>query len=299
VVSDTPDLKDGDAMKLNRLLLAGIVLGGPLWFAFALDAHAQNTAAVGGRGGTSFSIRCPADKILTGIKVDAGMWVDRITPSCAFPTSIADGGWDVNGYLSKSAGKWHLGNREQRAGCSQGYAVKGFTVKSGNYVDSIAVSCAKLGRSWRTTSTTKTLSAVGGGGGTSQPAKACSGDMLAVGIHGKAGEYVDSFGLICGSIMPVAPVPQAPVSGLRVSTLRPTFYWTPAKKALGKYTLCVNLTAGAPCSAPGTFKTEVDSMSTSWTPPADLPFRRGERVYWGMSACNDNGCRSKSAYFIP
>lgn len=285
--------------KPNQLFLVSLVLGGALGLATPIDARAQNTAAVGGRGGTSYSIRCPVDKILTGIKVDAGMWVDRIRPSCALATSIADGGWDVNGYLTKSAGKWHLGNREQRAACGQGYAVKGFKVKSGSYVDSIVVTCAKLGRSWRTTSTTKTLSAVGGGGGTSQPAKACSGDMPAVGIHGKAGEYVDSFGLICGSIMPAAPVPQAPINGLRVSTLQPTFYWTPAKNALGNYTLCVNLTANAPCSAPGTFKTEVSSRSTSWTPPADLPFRRGERVYWSMSACNDNGCRSRSAYFIP
>lgn len=257
-----------------------------------------NTTTVGGRGGTSYSIRCKPHEIMYGLRVYSGWWIDRVTPMCAAGTNIMAGGWDFSYTHSVSAGKSHIGNSEKTAACAQGYAVRSFKANAGDYVNSLVITCVKLGKSWRATNTTTALPLVGASGGTSYPARTCSESMPAVGIHGKAGEYVDRFGLICGYILPSRPVLQAPINGLRVSTKRPTFYYKDGPGTADLWnTICINLISTADCSGPNTVKATLDFMTNSWTPTEDLPFNRSEKVYWSVNACNDSGCKSSVGNF--
>ena len=274
----------------------------PLLFIFATvtaqPTFSQNTGVYGGSGGTSYVIRCTPYEILVGIGVNAGLWIDRISLWCAEPGSVMTGGYDVSGAATLSAGKAHFGTSEKRAGCGGSpNAVKGLRLTAGQYVNTIALKCAKLGRSWRTDYTMTDVAPIGGVPGPNAATRTCGGQMVAVGIHGRAGEYVDAIGLLCGYVLPSKPVPQGPINGLNVTTKRPTFYWSGGQHDLGKNTICLNTVASADCAAPGTVKAEIEYNLSSWTPTEDLPFQRGTRVYWSINACNDNGCRSGVGYF--
>ena len=110
--------------------------------------------------------------------------------------------------------------------------------------------------------------------------------------------YVDRIGLVCGYILPATPVLLAPASG-DVITRRPVFDWDDNLRINKPYRICLNLSSGAGCSISGTVRADVDE--SKWTPATDLPFTRGDLVYWRVEACNDNGCRhaSRSFRFMP
>ena len=286
-------------MIFSRIGYTGLVLVVALAWTGVRPASAQNTSIVGGSGGTSFSIRCKSNEVLIGLRVKSGLWTDQIRPQCASGMSISDGGWGGSRTHSSGAGKDHFGTTEKVVSCNQKHAVTGFRVDYGQYVNGITLTCSRLERSWRTTSSTAQLARVGGSTGPKSASKSCGSAMHGVGIRGKAGEYVDAFGLLCGNILPTKPTLQAPVAGLRVSTKRPTFYFNNAAYDLSR-TICVNTNVTADCAAPGTVIVEVSNQSDSWTPNQDLPFSARNKAYWSVNACNDNGCkRSNVGDFYP
>ncbi|TAK51709.1 MAG: hypothetical protein EPO25_15745 [Gammaproteobacteria bacterium] len=259
-------------------------------------AVGANTAAVGGSGGSSYSIQCDSGMLLVGIYVAYGLWMDLVGARCASARDAVTGTWD-NASDFPSVGYPHLGTTRKQGTCPAGYAVKSFKVSSGSFVNSISLTCNRLGQSWRTTTSTVQLAKLGATGGTARTAQACSGSSHAIGIHGRKGEFIDAFGLICGSVPPSTPALQAPVNGLRVTSRRPTFYWTGAARNLGRTTVCLNPTQVSDCLATAAVTGTVDYTSSNWTPVQDLPFASGIRIYWMVKICNDNACRTRSSYF--
>jgi len=278
-----------------RLLLVAAAWG----LGLAPLLAAQDSKIVGGSGGTRYLIRCPVGSIVTGLRISSGAWIDRITPFCAQVKDVLTGSWDWNkNYPVGGAGKEHLGNTTRDYKCAQREVLKGFRGTAGNYVNSLILQCYTLGRSWGTWSfESRALAKAGGSGGTSFDTQRCGGAMPAVGIQGRAGAFVDAFGLVCEYILPIAPTPKSPVQGAWIrDNPRPTFYWSGGahEKSL---TICLNRTTGAPCSAPGTLQFQLtDLLSNSWTPAENLPYL-GNPVYWSLNACNDNGCRVRGSYF--
>jgi hypothetical protein len=173
------------------------------------------------------------------------------------------------------------------------------------YMNRIELKCYKLGAGARTTSQIDTQGASVGqssdAGGSQFGPYTCDENKSAIGIRGKAGEYVDSFGLICGYIMPTAPVLLTPVNATDVTAKRPTFDWDPASRITQPYKVCMNLTSTAGCAISGTLTASVSKSNSAWTPTADLPFQRGDVVYWRVEACNENGCKNavKSFRYMP
>jgi hypothetical protein len=261
--------------------------------------EAQNTFTIGGSGGTSYTLACKDDEVLVGIRTASGSWIDRISAVCA-RASLACCGWS-NAYTTENAGKEHLGNTYDGRVCPAGYAVKSFHGTAGWYTNSISLTCHKLGSGARTQSTSSRLSSIGNVNGSVLGPHTCGEAKPARGIRGKAGEYVDSFGLTCGYILPTVPVLLVPVNGSDVTTKRPLFDWDPIDRIQGMIKVCLNLSTSAECSISGTVKAEVHPLTTSWRPSEDLPFTRGDKVYWRVEACNDNGCKHtvRSFRFMP
>lgn len=278
----------------SRRASCGLLLS--LCFSMHAAAFVQSTPAVGGTGGNSYRAECRSDEILVGLHVAYGLWTDQVGGICATARDVLTGTWEGTRTIG-GAGYPHLGTTKKELTCPAGYGVKSFTASSGSFINSITLTCHKLGQSWRTTSTSTRLARLGASGGSPQPAYGCSGGMHAVGIHGKAGEFVDSFGLLCGSVPPSTPTLQAPTGGLAVASRRPTFYWTGANRDLGTNLVCLNATQTSDCLATGTVRGEVDYTVSNWTPAEDLPFGRGTRVYWTVRICNDNDCRTRTSYF--
>lgn len=285
-------------MNRIRSVSIGLVTGTALLLSLGGTLEAQNTAKAGGTGGTSYNIKCQDGFVLVGLRVTYGSWIDWIKGFCQ-SIDIGNGSWMDSGMLDGVGGSG-LGTTKAFL-CPSGYAVKGFRGKAGWYVNSMILTCRKLGPSARTQSESKDLEKAGGSDGTAYGPHACGDAKPAIGMYGKAGQYIDSFGLICGYLMPTVPSLVAPSSGVDVTTKRPTFDWDAAARITKPYQICINLSSGAGCSISGTIKATINPPTTQWTPSSDLPFTRGDVVYWRIEACNDNGCKStsKSFRFMP
>jgi len=286
-------------MKASRRIARSVLLG--LSFAsFSITtATAQNTSSAGGSGGTSFSYKCPEGMVLVMIRGYAGQWIDQIEGICRQP-DIATGSWSTatGGTGIGPAGANHVGTASREAKCDPGYAMKEFNGSAGWYVHSISSTCYKLGASARTGTTTKYGGQMyGGSQATPYGPYKCPDSKPAIGIFGRAATYVDRFGLICGYIMPSTPVLISPASGTDVTTKRPTFDWDDARFITKSYKICINTSAGASCSQSGTISATTNTTTTQWAPTTDLPYTRGDIVYWRVEACNDSGCTPKSGSF--
>jgi hypothetical protein len=282
--------------------LAGLLLGMVLAGAAIPSAAAQNTPLVGGSGGTAFGPRaCPEGYVLVGLYVLYGAWIDKVGGLCR-RINVADGSWGNEESNTGGNGGDNFGSKIMTQKCPSGSALKGFRARYGSFVHRIHMICQKLRSGGRTTGEI-TLEPWVGSVANSGPQEGgphnCGDAKPAMGFRGRAGTYVDAFGLSCGYIMPGTPTLLAPASGASVLTKRPLLDWDPAPRITMPYRICLNLSSGADCSISGTIRAE--TSDTKWTPTSDLPFSRGDMVYWRVDACNENGCRSatRSFRFMP
>jgi hypothetical protein len=261
--------------------------------------RAQNTPTGGGTGGTSYNLRCTESQVLVGISVQSGQWIDQISVKCR-TVNLSDGSTGDFKWIGLVGGNL-APSTHALAECPSGFAVKSFEGRGGLYVNYLILSCKKLGPSARTQGTSQETGSLGSWGGVKFGPYTCGDAKPARGIQGRAGLYIDSFGLSCGYIMPATPLLVAPLTGASVTNKRPTFDWDPVERITKPYNLCINVSPGADCSISATLKASIDAPATQWTPRTDLPFARGDVVYWKIEACNDNGCRNatRSFRFMP
>jgi hypothetical protein len=262
-----------------------------LLLALSGAAHAQNTNILGGTGGTSYRILCPEGEVLTRVAGWHGSWLDIVSAYCR-KVNVANGSWEGGEHHAGSGGGDLATAFHGNILCPSGYAVKSFRAKYGSFVHRIFATCHKLGASGRTQGEKSEELWLGATGGpqTGGPIS-CSEAKPAIGIVGREGLYVDGFGLVCGYIMPGTPTLMSPAHGIDVTVRRPAFDWDPVPRITKPYRICINLSPGAGCSVSGTIKADIEMSKTQWTPAANLPFARGDMVYWRVDACNDNGCK--------
>lgn len=187
-------------------LLFGIGLGCPE------QGLTTDLRPLGGAGGNYFRAECPKGFYLVGLAGRAGEWVDRIAPVCApwLRGSQTFGAPSIGPSFGASGG-----GQEQQAICrgvshNQIIAVQSWHIDalpSGNrFVQYIQAYCLSLAPPadqvlWNFGSE----SAAAKERVTSGPyGTACPAGEAPVGIHGRAGLFVDAVGLICGPL-PVGP----------------------------------------------------------------------------------------------
>ena len=266
------------------------------------QSHAQNTTAIGGYGGTAFTATCPDGQVLIGLSVWKGSWLDSVTGVCA-KVSIANGSWSTTTSMAEYGTmpmNTNPANKQYRP-CASGYAIKGYKGTAATYVHGITLRCERLGSSARTIGDATFLASMGGPGGNAYSPYTCPDAKPAIGIYGRAGTYVDRFGLVCGYIMPTTPVLTAPPNGVQVTAPRPRFDWDAADRMTHPYRICINVVPIVTCSISGGITAAVPIGTTDWTPAYDLPYLRGAVVHWRVEACNENGCKAatKKFQFVP
>ncbi len=212
---------------------------------FVLSAQAQTDVIlppIGGGGGGQFvaSGRCPQGQLLTGFELRAGDWVDAIRPICVTAYGPADVGPLVPGGISFGGN----GGTPRQLLCPRdapvvirmdirAEGVKTFTVNH------IHLWCGVVAP---TQNLSEFPNAVFDGpvskGYTYPGTQRCPAGLVAVGINGRSGEWLDSLGLICGAptLTPrAAPAPEVPPR--------------PAVKAIGRKKV-PGATTGAPTGPP-------------------------------------------------
>jgi hypothetical protein len=199
-----------------------------LFFFFIPSAEAQNDVqlpAVGGGGGSGFVARCPEGKVLTGFDMRAGDVVDAVSPLCVTDYGL----YSVSGpetYPSKAGGD---GGNAFRLLCSDHYT-KPITIPLAPIV--LGMYIGSEGRNTVSVNRIHLICGVADPGEIEnvvsedirgalvrnelEPPSArfdgrasyypgpngeqrCPAGMVAVGIHGHSGVWVDALGLICGA----------------------------------------------------------------------------------------------------
>lgn len=190
----------------------------------AFSAQAQTDAVlspVGGGGGSQFSARCPQGQLLTGFDLRAGDWVEAIRPICVAAYGPADIGRfePFSSYFGGNGG-----------GARQLVCPRNTPIVTGMYIWASGVrteSVVQLNLFCGVAATDQTPSEVAaavfeGGGGPnwvhySEDTQRCPTSLVAVGINGRSGIWVDAVGLICG----VPKLSPKPVALGRVQTTSP------------------------------------------------------------------------------
>jgi hypothetical protein len=211
----------------SRLILLPAAL-----LCFVLSAQAQTDAILppmGGGGGSQFVARCPQGQFLTGFKLRTGDEIDGIQPLCVTAYAPADVGppQPYPSYFGGSGG----GPRDLLCPTDAPIVTGLYIYEEGRViitVDSIHLFC---GVAATTQKQSQFPAAVFDAphintsehGQSSEATQRCPAGLVAVGINGRSGEWLDSLGLICGvpTLTPkAAPPPEVPSS--------------PAVKAVGR-----------------------------------------------------------------
>jgi hypothetical protein len=167
--------------------------------AWAPDAAAQlvNTSAAGGSGGTAFSLRCPTNTILIGVRGRAGLAIDSIRGVCSQYANNGAGGTRIGTLLETTAAGGGGGKTYERI-CGYHDAVSGFTAQVSSVVHSLAIRCSSVD-SRGLASGASSMAPVGTAGtpGTAAVTVICPDRRLGVGLVGRAGSLIDAQALAC------------------------------------------------------------------------------------------------------
>jgi hypothetical protein len=200
------------------LLILGNQLPEPLLISMANAQTDVTTAAVGGDGGSSFSVSCPTGSILVGLTVGSGLVVDSIQGVCA---RISAEGHQVGDPIVLLGGKvGGSGGTKYSRICPDGQAIVGLRVGDGWYVTHLGVLCATVGPDGKRSGSP---SLIGGDLLGTAPADVsegqqgdvellCPSNKISKGYFGKAARFVDNIGLVCGIVPLAAPLISVAVS---------------------------------------------------------------------------------------
>ncbi len=187
-------------MRLFMGLAAGIGL-------LAGNVQATELRPEGGHGGNPYRATCPAGAYVVGVAGYTGDWVDRMQLICA---PMVEGVLGSPKALPQIIGN-SAGGAPNVAQCAAGSAV--YRVRSEftrpqsetGFVDSLQLQCRDAQTFVQNPG--PAYSPALNSGGTSQgfvfnahADQICPEGELVVGLHGTAGRYIDSIGLICGGI---------------------------------------------------------------------------------------------------
>ena len=161
----------------------------------------------GGYGGNNFEYICGPGQVLVGVRGYTGVWIDNVQAVCA---KVEEGKRNVG----QPEGPVFGGNRPltNSSGCAIGTVATGLDVdvsKEKRFLGYIAPRCAVLvngsflQQPIPMRGTGLLASEPSGGGSGSElfvkPARQdCPAGMVAVGIRGRAGQFLDALGLVCG-----------------------------------------------------------------------------------------------------
>jgi hypothetical protein len=265
----------------------------------------------------AFDFYCGPGRVLTGVRVRAGEWIDRIER--VYCRAIdAQGRWSgpQTNYMvwpgvptGQVAGSSSGGNTVNLK-CSTDRAVIGVRGTQriaapvvGNVLTSMFLVCGRLGE--RGQSQLSADAAVAANQITARAGRVAEGDQTwqrdcpagrpATSLLAQESNfslYILVADVGCGDppLPPQVVTTAAPAARSSVTARRPTFRWAAAPLAK-EYRICL---AGDEIGrryldCPPGSRQIAWTTGTSWTPSADLPFSR-ERVNWVVQACDDRFC---------
>jgi hypothetical protein len=204
----------------------------------AQSAHDYNTPVLGGNGGNPYSTECAPDYYLTGVRLRFGAWANNVTALCNFFGSY------TMDYVRPYGGTYGGGGGEHNVDllCPKGMLVRGLaatrTDGADRYVANVGITCAHPNGDPSGDVTIWQNPRAYGADSVGQIPVSCdthSGWIYyAKGIQGRAGDYLDSLGLICSGFAKVAPADLPPDRHLITDAARGRYGQVTADSDSGK-----------------------------------------------------------------
>ncbi len=183
-------------MKFARFLVIGLAT---LVFVTG-EAHAQreNTPRAGGNGGASFSLNCPPNMILIGLRGREGNFVDQVRGVCS-PYNVAGQRVGATALTSPTSAGSSTGGVPWEMMCGGQTALTSIGGRAGLIVDELFRACKTVASSGLATTPTFAPDETVGGSNSSAPVfnLPCPNNKFADRIVGRAGDFVDQIGLSC------------------------------------------------------------------------------------------------------
>ncbi len=193
---------------MNRLALCAVAALGVLILRLHV-ASATEFRAVGGSGGFSYRVNCPSGSLMVGVTGFTGEWVDRLQVICAPMSNGALGPPKVAPEVLGDS----RGGVPNSAQCAPGTAVyrvePWFTAKrdasgkTAGFLDELRMNCKDVQSGIQNPGAAYSPNLLTGGTGGhnfssfAQEPQICPEGEFAVGIHGNAGQFIDSLGIQC------------------------------------------------------------------------------------------------------
>jgi hypothetical protein len=195
-------------------LTSALALGLFAAFAATEPAQATLTGSAGGNGGSSFRLSCPKGQVLIGVRARHGAYVDQLRGICR--NLDAAGNW-LGSSVNTSRVAGGSGGSAVTRTCPSGFAISGFSGRSGALIDRLVFRCTKLGANGRLNPNggSQNLGAIGGNGGSSFSLRSCASNQPARAIYGRAGLFIDRVQLNC--TLPTV------IHALQVTRLAPSY----------------------------------------------------------------------------
>lgn len=183
-------------MKYARFLVIGLatlIIGSG-----EARAQRENTSLAGGNGGAAFSLNCPPNMILIGVKGREGNLVDQVRGVCSRYNVAGErvGGTALTNPASAGSS---TGGVEWELMCGGQTALTSIGGRAGLVVDEFFRSCKTVGPGGLATNPAFTAGGTVGGSNSSAQVfnLSCPNDKFADRIVGRAGDFVDQIGLSC------------------------------------------------------------------------------------------------------
>jgi hypothetical protein len=202
---------------MNRIVLLGLALLAGVGGEVRADTYLP---AFGGNGGGQYISPCPPGQNLTGFQMRVGDDIDAIRPACA----ISLGPNVINGQPVNINWAGGPGGSIQWLLCPastpivigidvQGEGVRTYTVNNIHLFCGLAVASVQARTSYPSAifdapQIPRNPGVVG------YQSENCPPGQVAIGVHGRSGEWLDSVGLICGPARMTAPPNSNPVQPL-------------------------------------------------------------------------------------
>jgi hypothetical protein len=163
----------------------------------------------GGPGGTPFRELCPTGQYLVGARWRSGSWLDQISITCAAVDTNGATGPKSHGSTFGGGG----GNPDERS-CDPNQVITSASILKNSerypFVQEIDLAC-------KSTTSTLYFGFAVGRVATIFPDhnQHCADGQAVIGVHGRAGQYLDAIGVICGSFRePAIPNAKASLASL-------------------------------------------------------------------------------------
>jgi hypothetical protein len=169
-----------------------------LWLTVVAGISATTVTAL---GQTPYSYNCASDRVLIGVRGWQGMWMDGAQAICAKIRSDGTINSSDVVYTTRAGGTGGWGTTSGTYRCPSGQVLTGFVGGRGSYVNTIrTLDCQPFDAGRRiSVDPIGFVTAFAQKSGT-YLTDLCQYGMVARGISGKAGIYLDTFGLECGYV---------------------------------------------------------------------------------------------------